>query len=395
MSFSRNIAKRFMLGGKGAGPSRLTGWIAIIGLAVGCMAMVLSIAVLNGFESRVVNKIVGFEGDIRVSGVTDWANAKRYIESVDGVKTVLTFQERKGLILGRGETQRMVVFKAVDPALIQEFYDLNMLEGLVSNLPMVYLGEMTARRLNLNVGDGFRIMSPIDHGSTWGMPRQIQCVVGGIFSVQVLDLDDKITFIPSEVGSQLFIRKRGPDGMDIRLDIGQDVNVVAGAIRSLYPHAKVETWGDLHAELFGAMKFERIGALAVLSLIIVVACFNLITTLVLVIAQKVREFVILKLRGTPRELVRSIVMNQGAMIGCMGIGTGVSIGLALTAIQNRFGIITLPEDIYFTPYLPMDIFLSDVITILAISVGMVLVSAILAARRALAISPLEAVYLEK
>ena len=395
MSFSRNIAKRFMLGGKGAGPSRLTGWIAIIGLAVGCMAMVLSIAVLNGFESRVVNKIVGFEGDIRISGVTDWANAKTYIESMDGVKKVLTFQERKGLILGRGETQRMVVFKAVDPALIQEFYDLNILEGLVSNLPMVYLGEMTDRRLNLNVGDGFRIMSPIDHGSTWGMPRQIQCVVGGIFSVQVLDLDDKITFIPSEVGSQLFIRKRGPDGMDIRLDIGQDVNVVAGAIRSLYPHAKVETWGDLHAELFGAMKFERIGALAVLSLIIVVACFNLITTLVLVIAQKVREFGILQLMGTPRELVRSIVMNQGAIIGCMGIGTGVSIGLALTAIQNRFGIITLPEDIYFTPYLPMDIFLSDVITILAISVGMVLVSAMLAARRALAISPLEAVYLEK
>lgn len=395
MSFSRNIAKRFMLGGKGAGPSRLTGWIAIIGLAVGCMAMVLSIAVLNGFESRVVNKIVGFEGDIRVSGVSDWANAKRYIESVDGVKKVLTFQERKGLILGRGKTQRMVVFKAVDPALIQEFYNLNMLEGLPSNFPMIYLGEMTARRLNLNVGDGFRIMSPIDHGSTWGMPRQIQCVVGGIFSVQALDLDDKIAFIPSEVGSQLFIRKRGPDGMDIRLDIGQDVNVVAGEIRSLYPHAKVETWGDLHAELFGAMKFERIGALAVLSLIIVVACFNLVTTLVLVIAQKVREFGILQLMGTPREVVRSIVMNQGAMIGCMGIGTGISIGLALTAIQNRFGIITLPEDIYFTPYLPMDIFLSDVITILAISVGMVLVSAILAASRALAISPLEAVYLEK
>ena len=77
-----------MLGGKGAGPSRLTGWIAIIGLAVGCMAMVLSIAVLNGFESRVVNKIVGFEGDIRVSGVDSWDKAKIDIESVVGVKTV-------------------------------------------------------------------------------------------------------------------------------------------------------------------------------------------------------------------------------------------------------------------------------------------------------------------
>ncbi|HCI16154.1 MAG TPA: ABC transporter permease, partial [Candidatus Marinimicrobia bacterium] len=70
MKFSQAIAKRFMLGGKGAGPSRLTGWIAIIGLAVGCMAMILSISVLNGFESRVVNRIIGFEGDIRISGLT-------------------------------------------------------------------------------------------------------------------------------------------------------------------------------------------------------------------------------------------------------------------------------------------------------------------------------------
>ena len=395
MSFSRKIAKRFMLGGKGAGPSRLTGWIAIIGLAVGCMAMVLSIAVLNGFESRVVNKIVGFEGDIRVSGVDSWDKAKIDIESVVGVKTTLTFQERKGLILGRGDTQRMVVLKAVDPDLIEDFYTLNMLEGETSELPMVYLGEMTARRLNLNVGDGFRIMSPIDHGSTWGMPRQIQCVVGGIFSVQVLDLDDKIAFIPEAVGRQLFIRKEGPDGMDIRLNENADVNAVASIIQNMYPHAKVETWGDLHAELFGAMKFERIGALAVLSLIIVVACFNLVATLVLVIAQKVREFGILQIMGTPREMVRSIVMNQGAMIGGMGIGAGVLIGLLLTALQNGLGIIKLPEDIYFTPYLPMDIFLSDVVTILAISVGMVLVSSMVAARRALVISPLEAVYLEK
>ena len=395
MSFSRKIAKRFMLGGKGAGPSRLTGWIAIIGLAVGCMAMVLSIAVLNGFESRVVNKIVGFEGDIRVSGVDSWDNAKIDIESVVGVKTALTFQERKGLVIGRGDTQRMVVLKAVDPDLIEDFYTLNMLEGEPSELPMVYLGEMTARRLNLNVGDGFRIMSPIDHGSTWGMLRQIQCVVGGIFSVQVLDLDDKIAFIPEAVGRQLFIRKQGPDGMDIRLNENADVNVVASTIQNMYPHAKVETWGDLHAELFGAMKFERIGALAVLSLIIAVACFNLVTTLILVIAQKVREFGILQVMGTPREMVRSIVMNQGAMIGGMGIGAGVLIGLLLTALQNGLGIIKLPEDIYFTPYLPMDIFLSDVVTILAISVGMVLVSSMVAARRALVISPLEAVYLEK
>ncbi|MBT3477931.1 MAG: FtsX-like permease family protein [Candidatus Marinimicrobia bacterium] len=395
MNFPFAIARRFMLGGKGAGPSRLTGWIAIIGLTVGCMAMILSVSILNGFESRVINRIIGFEGDIRVSALTDWANDVNTIQSIDGVKTVMPFQERKGLILGRDDAQRMVLLKAVNPELITSFYELNMITAKETDLPQVFLGEMTARRLNLSIGDGLRIMSPIDQGSAWGLPRQIQCVVGGVFSVQVLDLDDKIAFIPAEFGRKLFIRKNGPDGLDIRLNENDNAEKVAESIRQQFPNAKVETWGDLHRELFGAMKFERIGALAVLSLIILVACFNLVTTLVLVTAQKVREFGILQVMGTTQESVRSIVMHQGGMIGGMGIVAGIGIGLLMIMVQNVFGIVTLPEDIYFTPTLPMIILTKDVITILSISVGMVILSAFIAARRALMISPIEAVYLEK
>ena len=395
MNFPFAIARRFMLGGKGAGPSRLTGWIANDGLTVGCMAMILSVSILNGFESRVINRIIGFEGDIRVSALTDWTNDVNTIQSIGGVKTVMPFQERKGLILGRDDAQRMVLLKAVNPEMITSFYELNMMTGKDAELPRVYLGEMTARRLNLTIGDGLRIMSPIDQGSAWGMPRQIQCVVGGVFNVQVLDLDDKIAFIPAEVGRKLFIRKNGPDGLDIRLNENDNVEKVAESIRQQFPNAKVETWGDLHRELFGAMKFERIGALAVLSLIILVACFNLVTTLVLVTAQKVREFGILQVMGTTQESVRSIVMHQGGMIGGLGIATGMGLGLLFIFTQNIFGVITLPEDIYFTPTLPMIIFAKDIITILSISVGMVILSAFIAAHRALMISPIEAVYLEK
>jgi len=396
MRFSQSIARRFMLGGKGAGPSRLTGWIAIIGLAVGCMAMILSVSILNGFESRVVSRIIGFEGDIRVSGLTDWDGSIKEIQSIDGVKSVMSFQERKGLILGREDSQRMVLLKAVDSEMISSFYELNMLKGdRSSNLPQVFLGEMTARRLNLNLGDGLRIMSPIDHGSSWGIPRQIQCVVGGIFNIKVLDLDDKIAFIPTNVGQKLFIRKEGPDGVDIRLTENADIDRVKATIQKRFTNAHVDTWGDLHSELFGAMKFERIGSLAVLSLIILVACFNLVTTLVLVTAQKVREYGILQVMGSTRGLIKSIVMYQGGMIGGVGIAAGLGFGLSLILIQNIFGIITLPEDIYFTPHLPMVIFINDVITILSISLGMVILSSFIAAKRALMISPLEAIYLEK
>ena len=384
-----------MLGGKGSGPSRLTGWISIIGLAIGCMAMILSISILNGFESRVINKIIGFEGDIRVANVSNWNNLDSYISSLSDVKSSISFQERKGLLIGRNDSQRMIELKSLDIDKISEFYDLNIKQVKSSSLPQVFLGEMTARRLNLNLGDAVRLLSPIDNGSAWGLPIQAQCVVGGIFSIQVLDLDDKVAFIPKKTGQKLFLRKDGPDGLDIRLHENSDIQMVVNMIKSNFPEATIKKWSDLHTELFNAMKFERFGALFVLSLIIVVACFNLITTLILVSAQKIRQIGILQVMGCSKKSIKSIIMNQGLMIGSIGIFTGSFIAIFFIKIQNNFGLIPLPEDIYFISSLPMDIYFYDIFTILSISFGMVILSVIIAAKRATMISTLEAVYLEK
>ncbi len=384
-----------MLGGKGSGPSRLTGWISIIGLAIGCMAMILSISILNGFESRVINKIIGFEGDIRVANVSNWNNLDSYISSLSDVKSSISFQERKGLLIGRNDSQRMIELKSLDIDKISEFYDLNIKQVKSSSLPQVFLGEMTARRLNLNLGDAVRLLSPIDNGSAWGLPIQAQCLVGGIFSIQVLDLDDKVAFIPKKIGQKLFLRKDGPDGLDIRLHENSDIQMVVNMIKSNFPEATIKKWSDLHTELFNAMKFERFGALFVLSLIIVVACFNLITTLILVSAQKIRQIGILQVMGCSKKSIKSIIMNQGLMIGSIGIFTGSFIAIFFIKIQNNFGLIPLPEDIYFISSLPMDIYFYDIFTILSISFGMVILSVIIAAKRATMISTLEAVYLEK
>ncbi len=384
-----------MLGGKGSGPSRLTGWISIIGLAIGCMAMILSISILNGFESRVINKIIGFEGDIRVANVSNWNNLDSYISSLSDVKSSISFQERKGLLIGRNDSQRMIELKSLDIDKISEFYDLNIKQVKSSSLPQVFLGEMTARRLNLNLGDAVRLLSPIDNGSAWGLPIQAQCIVGGIFSIQVLDLDDKVAFIPKKIGQKLFLRKDGPDGLDIRLHENSDIQMVVNMIKSNFPEATIKKWSDLHTELFNAMKFERFGALFVLSLIIVVACFNLITTLILVSAQKIRQIGILQVMGCSKKSIKSIIMNQGLMIGSIGIFTGSFVAILFIKIQNNFGLIPLPEDIYFISFLPMDIYFYDIFTILSISFGMVILSVIIAAKRATMISTLEAVYLEK
>ena len=396
MTFSRLIAKRFLLKSKVSSSSKITGWIAVVGLAVGCMAMVLSLSVLNGFENRVIDRIIGFESDLRLTKINDWDSAIDLISNFDEVKETMPFQERKGLILGRGNAKRMVSLKAVNMDKISSFYDFNSFTKVESaDLPIVYLGEMTARRLNVDKGDIVRIFSPIDYGYSWGLPVQIQCIVGGVFNIQVLDLDDKIAFIPSQIGAKIFSRKTMPDGIDIRLHEDTDVESVAIKISEKIIGAKIESWGDLHSELFGAMQFERVGTLAVLSLIILVACFNLIATLVLITAQKTREFGILQVLGTSRTSIKSIIFNQGLIISVTGIFSGLFISLVFIFCQNYFGILTLPQDIYFTPYLPMEISANDIIVILSISFLMVFVSINIAARRTLMFSPLNLIKLEK
>ena len=396
MNFSYKIAKRFLMGGRSLGPSKLTGWMSILGLCIGSMAMVLSIAVLNGFEYRVIDKIIGFESDIRLTKIKDFNNSIDIVNKISGVKSLMPFQERKGLILAKGGLQRMVTLKAIEIDKFSSFYNINSFTTTnIGDQPIVYLGEMTARRLNVREGEVVRLLSPIDHGYSWGLPAQIQCVVGGIFNIQVLDLDDKIAFIPLEIGKKLFIRKNKPDGIDIRLKEGYNIDLVVNELRNKILEVKVDTWGDLHQELFGAMKFEKIGTLIVLSLIIVVACFNLVTTLVLVAAQKAREFGILQVLGSNKKTIKSIIMYQGGLISSFGIISGLFIGLLFIYLQNIFGIISLPEDIYFTSYLPMVIFLKDIVAILAISIGMVIVSIYISANRTVILSSMKSIYLDK
>ncbi len=398
MNFPLYIARRFMLGGKGSGPSRMNGWIAIVGLTVGCFAMILSVAVLNGFESRVVDRIVGLEGDLRIQGIQN-NNIEEIVTKLQAfpeVKQVLPFQERKGLILGRHDAQRMVTLKALDLERVPEFYDFK-LEQVKENsaLPVVYLGDLVARRLNAGIGDRVRLMSPIDQSIGLTLPLQIQCVVGGIFQVKVLDFDDRLVFIPKEVGRRLFLKKTGVDGLDVRLTSYSAAEKVQEKIAAQIQPAQVETWENLHQELFSAMRIERIGALAVLSLIIVVACFNLISTLTLVTAQKIRELGILQVMGARKSTLKRIILTQGTIIGSAGSLAGLLFGLGLILIQHRFGIFKLPEDVYFTPLLPMLIHGTDILTVLLISFLMIGIAGYIAARRSSYISPKEALYLEK
>ena len=381
MNFTSKIAKNFMLTRGEAGPTRITGLIAIIGIAVGTMAMVLSVSVLNGFESRIVDKVIGFEGDIKLRGDFKYEDSLERLTNINGVDQIVPYMDRVGLMIANDNSTRMIKFKSIDLSKIENFYDINI--GVLDNdyQSKIVIGKTTASRMNLRVGDELKIMSPLDQNTILGFPRQVRVVVGGIFNIQVLDFNDKIAFIEKEVGKRLFLRKNKYDGIDIRIKKESSLNDTKSDIYALFPDISLETWKDLHSNLFSAMKLERIGSLIVLSLIVLVGCFNLSTTLMLVTIQKIKQYGILSTLGATKKMIRNIIVKQGVLTGTIGISVGITLGFILVIIQNTFGVIKLPGDIYFTSHLPMVFYFSDFLLILLISTTMVLFSSMIAATR--------------
>ncbi|MFQ6613976.1 MAG: ABC transporter permease [Fidelibacterota bacterium] len=398
MKLTTQIARRFLLGGRGSGPSRVTGWVSIVGMAVGSFALVISVAVLNGFESMVQSRIMGFEGDLRITGDLGSLNDPDpdWLQAQSGITGRAPWLRRQAIIIGRDHSPRVVTVKAVDPGARESVYRLGNVDRYESATPGALIGEVLADRLNLQPGDWVTIYSPVDGLARFGAPAQMKIPVSGVFTSKVLDYDDKIVFIPWKTGVKLFSRKTGPDGIDLRLAPDQNGDRIQAELRAASPSGiRIESWADLHENLFHAMRMERIGAMVILSLIIIVAAFNLATTLVLVTFQKIREIGILQTLGMTSGNIHLVLTKQGFFIGGAGMLTGFTLGVALVVLQQIFGLIPLPADIYALTTLPMVLHLRDLILIPLIALVSILAATRLAGKRAMKIEPRIALQMEK
>ena len=398
MKFQLLIAKKFMLGGAGSGPSRLNGWISIIGMIIGAFAILISLSVMNGFEKRVIEKLIGFEGDIRITSNVDNNLEKIFneINSDPSIDKALLYKERIGMIFAKNDSKRIVTFKSIDIENLDSFYNIDFINKGIDNAGQsIVIGNLLAQRLNVSVGDPLTIMSPIDQSSSLGLPILLDVKVGKIFNSQVLDFDDRIVFINKEMGNRIFLRKKNYDGIDLRLIDRKNLSSIVLKIKNDFKNISVYSWEDLHKALINAMRLERLGALAVLCLIILVSSFNLISTLVLVIIQKIRQIGILRAIGVSNLDIRKIIVTQGVLIGGIGVLIGTLLSLLLIMIQNIYGVIPIPSDIYFISELPMIINLNDIFLVSFISLIFIIFSSLIASRQAVKIGIRESLQWEK
>ena len=375
MIWERKVAKRFYSHTKNK--NWYSGVLSMLGMSVGCFAMIISLSVMNGFEKLVHNKLKGFDGDLRILGSIK--NIEE-IKSIEHVTKVMPFMERKGLI-EEIDNQKIVTFKAIDENIFSQFYDFN-IRGSVLKSGEVIIGQDLAYRLGKDLGDIILLFSPLDQSFGFGIPYKKEFKIVGIFQTKVLDYDDRFVFLTLSDGNDLFRRKKSIDGLDIRINEHSNIKEAkAEVFKKTGDLFEVLSWKDLNKSLVSAMKIERVGTLCVLSLIFLVSTFNLATSLTLISYEKIKEIAILRSMGATKKSIIKIIVRCGFERAGRGAIFGLAMGIVFVLIQNTFSIIKIPSNIYFIDSLPMIISFSDFFVITFLSFSFIFSSSYLTGKR--------------
>jgi len=384
MNWERIISNRFYDYSKGY--ARYLGIFSMLGMGVGCFAIIISISVMNGFEALVHKKLKGFEGDIRVYD----GNIEPKWEKLDGIELIMPFMERRA-VLESEDNKRVALIKAVDQDIMQLFYDF-FLRGSLPKSGEVVIGQDLAYRLDRDLGDEITVYSPIDHTIGLSIPKKKIFMISGIFSTKLLDYDDQLIFTTLNDGKVIFKRKNNIDGYDIRINKNYSVDEIKANIKKIIdPEKIVLSWDDQNRSLVNAMEMERYGTIIILCLIFLVAVFNLVANLTLISMQKMREIGILRVMGASKYSIIKIIMKLGFKRAGIGVFVGFIFGILIIIIQRKFSIIPLPNAVYFIESLPMLIYFKDIILVLVLSFGFILSGSYFSGRKLSKLNIIEAI----
>lgn len=360
MNWEKFISNRFYDSSKNQG--WYSGLFSMIGMGVGCFAMIISLSVMNGFETLVHGKLKGFEGDLRIVGHM----SETPVLGLNGIEAAMPYMERRGVIESN-DVQKVVSLKAVDEKTMESFYNLP-LRGVTPKAGQVAIGQDLAYRLGKDIGDEIIVYSPIDQAIGFGLPPRKKLVISAIFSTKVLDYDDRFVFLSMSDGKSLFRRKSGYDGVDLRIKPNSDINQIKyDLIRNMGPEMEIQSWEDLNRSLVDAMKMERLGTIVILCLIFLVAAFNLAAALTLISIQRMKEVGILRAMGAPTHSVLKMIIQLGLSRAGKGAISGFVSGIFLVLVQTKFSLIPIPSDIYFVDALPMVLMPRDLFIIVILS----------------------------
>lgn len=380
MNLSLTIARRYVR------PHRfsfigLIGVVSVIGIVIGTAALIIVMSLFNGFRGIAVTMMTGFGPHVRIHSAT---TLMKGASPTWLSKLVIQTSGRTAAAFGVGmPLTDTVAWAPINRATVVGSGDLRQLvdaEGVV-------VAAGLAESLNLYIGDTITLVSPTQIESaitTMMMPSGRRVIVSGIFqSNSSREIDASYLYVSDNVMKGL-LRTDEPTAWDIRLSDPEEAGRVATELRASSANGvRIETWEDMNRGIYDTMRLERIGSFIVLTLIILVAAFNILVSLTLGVVEKHRDIAILKTIGLTDTQVRNIYLYQGLMIGLLSVGLGVALGLGVCYGQQTFHWITFDmSQGYLVPALPLLIKTSDVLIVAVVGLVLSSTAAIYPAMRA-------------
>jgi len=408
------VGLRYTRARKGSGRNRFISFIALIsmaGIALGVAALIIVLSVMNGFQKELRTRILSVASHIEIRGLPElesWQAVASAARANPHVQSAAPYVMGQGM-LSAGEVNRGVIVRGIDPALENAVADFgtNMRQGKLENLVPgafgIVLGGELARALGVRMGESVVLITPQGTVTPAGtLPRVRSFNVVGIFEIGMFEFDSGLALIHLDDARRLY-RIGGVSGVRLKLDdLFAAPQVARDLARTLQVDGEVRDWTLSHANFFRAVAIEKRVMFIILTLIVAVAAFNIVSAQVMVVTDKQADIAILRTLGASPASILAIFIIQGAPIGVIGTLIGVAGGMLLAlnidivvpAIERVLGMRFLDKSVYYISELPSDLQRADVMTIAAIALGLALVATLYPAWRAARVNPAAALRYE-
>jgi len=387
--------------------------VSMLGIALGVAALIIVLSVMNGFQKEVRDRMLSVVshveiyavGGVSLPDVAQTLTQARANPQVVGAAPFIAAQA----LLARGEDMKGVLVRGIDPALEPEVTDLAtpgqqaVLQQLQPGGFGVVLGGELARSMGVRMGDVVTLVAPSGQVTPAGVvPRLKQMTVLGTFDSGHFEYDSTLALVHWQDAAKIF-RLEGPTGVRLKLRDLHQARVVAQDLSdTLGGGYLVRDWTRQNRSWFAAVQVEKRMMFIILTLIVAVAAFNLVSTLVMTVTDKRADIAILRTLGASPGSIMGIFMVQGAMVGVIGTGAGLLLGLGVAfnidvivpALEHLLGATFLPQDIYLISRMPSDPQRADILPVALISLAMAFVATLYPSWRASQVNPAEALRYE-